>query len=581
MEDFIPLSYKHVFSGNRPSLETLLAGIPTKPLLYCLCKINFELYFEPSNGDIQFQLLDYWLKGIDERGKAYINYKISAYIESHKERALFFGKRYILEFFNYLFENYNDLPERKLLPAEISNTFIAYLVITEQCNEKDKTLFPGDETKKSQEELEEASWPFLMNQFECNHTPVHETEILKLFTAIVFIQKEPVFKKYLDEYMVINGFTTIGHLVNSAIAVISNQKDNYDNNTFHNRYPILYATKKADRLENLSLDYQYFQKHISDNIYYKLLKDRPLIKLHDNDYSIIDFAFLKGKIYTGFLFDLYYKTSFKEDAAYPKFDKFKSQISKHVVEENIFTKLLRHILINEGVVSYFEKNESISIPDCYFRVGSKIFFLEFKDYLLRGDIFQSYSYKDIKNAIDAKFVAGKSGIPQIKEQLSNLIKKKFTFDSDLDYDGNLTIYPIIVHTNFALSCPGIQQYLNRQLMALLPRGTIPENIKLKELTLIDLNVFLLHFYNLKEQNNLLGDLIERYLANGKKRTDAFNKNGNLDPISYSEAFQSFDMDYFSAFKKEAIPHQLGFLKILENITGISQEIMNYPKTDEV
>jgi hypothetical protein len=99
---------------------------------------------------------------------------------------------------------------------------------------------------------------------------------------------------------------------------------------------------------------------------------------------------------------------------------------------------------------------------------------------------------------------------------------------------------------------------------------------LKELTLIDLNVFLLHFYNLKEQNNLLGDLIERYLANGKQRTDAFNKNGNLDLISYSEAFQSFDMEYFSVFKKEAIPHQLGFLKIAEDIAGISQKAMNYP-----
>lgn len=581
MEDFIPLSYKHIFSGDRPSLESLLVGIPTKPLLYCLCKINFELYFEPSNGDIQFQLLDYWLKGFEQRSKAYIKYKVSAYMESFKDRALFFGKRYILEFFNYLFEHYNDLPERKLLPSEISNTFIAYLVITEQCNEKDKALFPEDEKKKSLEELEEASWPFLMNQFECNHTPVHETEVLKLFSAIAFILKEGDFRKYLDEYMGLNGLPTIGHLVNSAIALITNQNNNYDNNTFQNRYPILYATKKADRLENLSLDYQYFQNNISENVYYKLFKERPLIKLHDNDYAIIDFAFLKCKIYTGFIFDLYYETSFKEDVNYPKFDKFKSQISKHVLEENIFTKLLRNILTNEGVEPYFEANESISIPDCYFRVGNKIFFLEFKDYLLRGDIFQSYSYKDIKKAIDAKFVTGTSGIPQLKAQVNNLIGKKFTFDGNLDYNDNLTIYPIIVHTNFAFSCPGIQQYLNRQLVAQLSDSVIPSNLEMKELILMDLNIFLLHFYNLKERNDLLADLIERYFSNARQRTDIFNKNDSLDPISYSEAFQSFDIEYFSVFKKEAIPHQLGFLKILEDITGISQKAMNYPKDDEL
>lgn len=576
MEDFIPLSYKYFFSDDRPNVDTLLHAIPTKPLLFFLCKINFELYFEPSNSQIQYQLLDNWLKGISAQEKEFICGKIITYIELVKDGALFFSKRYLLEFINYLFAHYNDIPERILTPVEIRNTLIAYLVIVDECNDKDYSLLPHDERKLNLEELEQITWPFLLNQFECNHAPVHETEMVKLFAALTFIIKENSFKKYLDEYMILNGFASIGHLVNSAMAVITNQLDNYDNNTFHNRYPILYASGKVDRLENLSLNHRHFQQNKDKNIYYKLLKERPLLKLHENDYAIIDFAFLKGKIYTGFLFDLYYETSFKTDPVYPKFDHFKSIISKKVVEENIFTKLLQHIFINEGVVPYYEANESISIPDCYCRIGNIIYFIEFKDYLLRGDIFQSYLFTEIIKAIDIKFIRGTSGIPQIKEQLTNFLNKDFEFDKSLDYAANLTIYPLIVHTNFALSCPGIQQYLNKQLRLQMADMNVPSNITIKELVLMDLNVFLLHYNNLKENNRLLATLIEKYFVRSQELIAKFDNKDNPSPMDYATAYQSFDMEYFFTFKKEAIPHQTGFMQVIKEITGASQSVMNYP-----
>lgn len=576
MEDYISLSYKYIYSDSKPDLNNLLTNIPSKPLLYCLSKINFELYFEPSDGNIQFQLLDYWLRGVDDKDKTYIKYRIAAYIELVREKALFFGKRYILEFFNYIFEHYNNLPERRLSPSEILQTFIAYLVIVEECNEKDNILMRDSQMKLSIEDLEKISWPFLMHQYECNHTPVHETETLKLFAALPFILNKEDFKKYLDEYLLLNGFSNIGQLVKSAVALITNQTDNYENNAFDNRYPILYTTKKADRLENLSLNHLHFKKNIDKNAYYKLMKERPLIKLHENEYTIIDFAFLKGKVFTGFLFDIYYETSFKNDANYLKFDQFKSIISKYVVEVNIFSKLLKRIFTNEGVVTYFESNETISIPDCYCRIGNIIFFMEFKDYLLRGEIFQSYSYTAIKKAIDAKFINGSSGVPQLKAQLNNFLNKEFKFDETLDYNDVLIIYPIIVHTSFALSCPGIQQYLNKKFVSCLSDLDMPLNIELKELVLMDLNVFVLHFNNLKKQNNLLSILIERHFQNYTKRIKEFTKIDKPNPIDYSTAFKSFDIEYFSLFKKEAIPHQNDFIEVIKDITGMTQNTMDYP-----
>ena len=52
------------------------------------------------------------------------------------------------------------------------------------------------------------------------------------------------------------------------------------------------------------------------------------------------------------------------------------------------------------------------------------------------------------------------------------------------------------------------------------------------------------------------------------------RNLKNDPLCISPAFGSFDMEYFSVFKRETTPHKRDFLNILQEITGVSEEIMS-------
>ncbi len=333
---------------------------------------------------------------------------------------------------------------------------------------------------------------------------------------------------------------------------------------------MLHAPLKASRLDNLSLNVEDFKKEISRNINFKLIREKPLFKVNETDYILFDRAFFSAAISTGFLFELYYTTSLHNDPIYPRFDRFKSEVSKSVLEEKLFRGMIEKIFRSKSDVLYFEHNENISIPDCFLSMGGDIFFMEFKDYLLKGDIYQSYDYTAIKAAIDQKFTAPRKGIHQLKKQITNYINGKFKFAEFPK--SKINLYPIIVHTNFMFSLPGVQQYL-----AHLLRGEIgvdlPSNVILKELTLINLDTFFWHYENFRTDPESLTALIETYFANRNDDEQLFERSKTLE--NYLNAYRSFDMEYEQNLVHFKIPHANGFTQIIRDISGITQEVLDH------
>lgn len=285
---------------------------------------------------------------------------------------------------------------------------------------------------------------------------------------------------------------------------------------------------------------------------------------------------MKGKIYTGFIFDFYYQTSLKNDSYYLKFDKFKSEfLSKKVIEEVVFKRLFEKIFVQKNNVVYFENNEKTSVPDCFCRADKIVYFFECKDYLLNSEIYQTYSYKTIKEAIDKKFIKGDSGIAQIKNQINNYINCPNEFPADKNFSRtsqNLVFYPIVVHTNFTLSLPGIQQYLNEQLKTELANVNIPSNITIRDLILINLDIFILHYYNFKEDTTLLSTLIDNYLNGTAKDLQKFLSNPNSE--TYTIAYRSFDIEYLENYADGAKDYPSNFVDDIYEMTGIDDNFLN-------
>lgn len=585
MKNYNVFSYPDLFDDDleklsdtqlMEKLKELLFNIPSKCLVYHLAKINFELFRNPSLLTIQFGLLDFWLKGIDVRTKASLKERILKTAYQKSSDFLYFGKRYILDFYNFLFENYNDAEERKLTSDEILNTFKGYLIIVYLSNKKDEQTFENEEGFNLIESLQKITWPFIINQFECNKRPDHVAELIKFFASVKEIYLDEGLRNYLTEYMKLNGFKNISQLLYHGYSLFAIPEGIYQSDNYYNRLPIIQTKDRKLCLENISIDSEYYKIEPNKNIYYKFLKEKPLFELRENEHAILDVAFLKDKIYTGFIFDFYYQTTLKNDSYYPLFDKFKSEfLSKKVIEEVVFKKLLEKIFDRKNNVVYFDNKEKISVPDCFCRTGNIIYFIEFKDYLLNSKIYQTYSYEIITDAIDLKFIKGKSGIAQIKEQINNYINKTEEFPCDKDFSRtseSLVFYPIVVHTNFTFSLPGIQQYLNERLKVELDNINIPSNIIIQELVLINLDTFVLHYYNFIEDSTLLGNLIDKYLNDTKEDLRKFLSTPNSE--NYTVAYRSFDVEYEQKIKAHAIDYPPDFINVIRDITGVDESFFN-------
>lgn len=287
MKHYNVFSYPDLFEDNLDSLSDeeltaklkgLLNNIPSKPLIYQIAKINFALFFNPSDLVTQNQIFDYWLEGTHSINKNKLRERIDFYLLPSNPDFIFFGKRYILDFYNFLFENYNDTIERRLTKDEILNTFKGYSIIVYISNKKDKKTFDNEGGSNLVEDLQKLTWPFIINQFECNNNPNHIAELLKLYALLKKIYENNRLRCYLTEYMNTNGFTNISQLFKHSYLLYAYPEGILQSGDFYKQHPTIETKNKRRCLQNISIDSEYYKIYPKKNIYYKFLKEKPLFQ---------------------------------------------------------------------------------------------------------------------------------------------------------------------------------------------------------------------------------------------------------------------------------------------------------------
>ena len=436
MLSFTVPNYTDLYVGEKPILEKLLEGIPSKVVISILAILNSELYLKSDKIETQAQLFEVISQNFPKSEKYKLQSAIQDFIKKLKgERFTLWAKRYILEYMQYVFLNYNSINSINSTPEQEVNIVKGYLLITEELNERDRLEFKQfRNSQKVGEEyfFERIVWPFTLKQFDTNNQVNPVYNFFNLLGFLKFILAEEELSNYFKKYLLLNGFETIRNFMGSISELIKiAQHQNLSPENKLEKFAWIKPNDFVLHLENLSINIEAFKNDKTKQVDYKGLRETPLFKVNENEYIILDIDFLNNKIYYGQIFDMYFKTGM-EGHTYKTFPDFKSTISKKVSEEILFKGLLTALFKKKNIVIYFDDNNKDGSPDCYIRSGESIFIIEFKDYLFPGKLVGSYSFEDIKNHVDQKFILNQNkknkGVNQLIEQIKTIARNGFDFD---------------------------------------------------------------------------------------------------------------------------------------------------------
>ena len=460
-----------------------------------------------------------------------------------------FGRRYLLAMLlkELKRNNKKNIDENDAIHEY--NFLLSYLKAIDEVNEKDNELL--EVAKKYDFKIMPAMpllWASNIRQYEFNDWSDAAFEIFKLLSFCKYSYNH--FKGCLKELINKNGFTSISQFITSFNQV-AKATLTYQPNEFLRK---LYFIVPNEGVDYYHLDSLCINK-VRNNQTFSIadLRRFPLYKTYKRGYMVIDENMYMKKIYRGPLFELHKETTLRETIS---FEDYKNDISKKYFEDILFNGIVRQLSQKENSIVHFDGNSDNGEPDLYFRHGNDVFLIEFKDYLFPESVLTANNFGTFKKYINERFLVTNEnknkGISQLVKCIYNLFNKKYRFDLELnnkiDRGERLNIHPIICHTDFMFSMPGINEYLN---------CLFNEQLKLKKcdysgirrVTLMNLEVLFDLSLRGKEFMDLLNFITKYHLFIDVTR-GRYTSISSIDDFISSTA--SFDELYKTKFRSEMI-----------------------------
>lgn len=578
MITYTTVDYSDIYSGEKPTIEQLLEGINSKIVIVLMAMINAELTDERDIEEVQKRLTLFVTEQFHPNEVDFIFRKLKQFESRIAGPVSLWGKRYALELMKRTFLNYKETDRISNTPEEGLRMFKAYLLVAEELNEKDRLELAAT-TENMQDNdpffFEKLVWPFVLAQFNTNE---RVNPISQLFRLLAFIKHsithEELFRCW-KQFIHKNGFESLRTYLGSVKFLIDVAQKRFPEKKDMKVFSWIKSNELPQHLKNLAFDPKLFSEDIRKQVDYLGLREKPLFETSENEFVALDLDYLTNKVYNGPLFDMYSETGMATNTQFKSFADFKGYIATEISEKIIFKGILKKLFDKKHIKIQFDEEGKDKFPDCYIRWGKRIFLIEFKDYLFPGKLVDKYSFKEIKDHIDLKFIKNEKGknkgISQIIEQLRILSGNKFDFDNFSEK--NVKVYPIIVHTNFTYQMPGINYYLNNEFRRLLREELADTNIQIEDLVLFDLDI-LFEFLQIQDMDlKLLEGLLKRYFGILENRAKRFQQVSSQN--NFVRARSSFDEVFTTILERELkyLPVPRRVSAFLDGI-GISEETLD-------
>lgn len=502
----------HEYYGEDKSFEdaaALIAGIPSLSLIDYISWFNIQLYLKDDDGKIQFKLIDSLLNGQDQSIKSEYCTKVQK-LGNENRMPIFFYRYSNYKFYDLIFSTFNGQECRNLTDEEKLLFFKAYLIINSLVNEEISLNTPDFETAKTTGEFEPVIITNFMYQRDFDTNTELRNQLMRGVCLFDFLDNHPEYSAYMPDYYSAKG--TKNHLQLCKTILCSSTLTKFTNENPNDRVQVITISPDFRDIINLnvldSLCFNEFVAGYKKHIGVKRLWTKPLYKISDYSYYVLDVNFFINQLYKSpvFEFSSYLRTQYKNE-------NFPSLKGKHFSEEIYLKALVARSFpfakwyMGEDVK--IERDEELC--DVYIRDGNRIALVEFKDVSIKDEPKSKKIVKETLGEIDKKFFANENGKPKGVTQLVNAIeyisKHPIPFNSE-DTNG-CEIYPIVIYTDSALGMDGIN-YLYREKFKdmLSEKGISSENIK--NVVFINLSHWEDHEQFFRDRHIDLFDMLTQY-----------------------------------------------------------------------
>ncbi len=555
--------YRELFGEPNATYEELVQSMPSRVIIEIAVALNNELNAPISEKHNQKRLRDLVSQRFTQQQNNCLN---AAYGVFRKKNGQYnddvFGRRYLLTLILKELNTYRDIPGYQDIPQHEHDFLMAYLLVIDEVNAKDNELLK--EAKQHQDDLRDYRliWTPNITQYEFNEDSNIRFEMLKLLMFVKYCFDN--YRDYLREYISSFAFPNLSQFIGS-IHQLSMTTLNYNEAEAFTKLSWIHIDKGVSPLH---LDGWSINKSIGgDLIFIDNIRRFPIFK-SENRYLIIDETIFNKKHYKGPFFELFRNTKLKNKIS---FETYCSTIASEVLEKQLFRGLLNELQIGKYDILHFDEGED-GMPDAYYRRNKSIILFEFKAYLFPAHLSDNPNFENIKKYIHHRFIANEEGkakgINQFKNQLQKLKAKAFKFDPY--YNTHLSqkkvdVYPVIVHSEFNLTLPGIGDYLNREFRRNLPID-FHNSYNIKEVQFVSLQT-IFEYVNHKSSFQGLISIFDRFSRVKKSRKEFFEKNKEIN--SFIRSYAGFDEIYNCIFAGDLKPLQ--DIPKLQKIAKITQQ----------
>lgn len=432
----VVLGLQDIFPEKKEfNLINNLKGYNPEKILFLISNITYLLNDSKSDKDILLEYIQH-----EQLKPSFIRILKNIGIQNNGAENTIFNEKVNINFISKVIENFSNLKKNNSEKSSVEDFLFAYLKLNETSYGNGETDFSSID-KRYFDEF--SNILFISKLYDIDRPKSITYQLLKIKSLFYFFHIN--YREIIDEFYKQNNILDPDIWFSEVLTFLSNQ----------NLSKISFISVTNKNLQNY-LNKILINNQLDKETSLETIKRNPIFRINDN-YLILDWNF--------FFIGFYYKLNSDLLSIYNKrikkisYPDYKSIMSKKISEEIMFQYIIKKITPPlKNHISVVFDNQQQGFPDCYLRIGNKIYIIEFKDYDIEDKVLESYDVSLIKEKLDEKFVS--KGV----NQLANFIKKFSVPEAFYDQrisaiKQKLEFIPLIVVSEDFFSLPSFENYL--------------------------------------------------------------------------------------------------------------------------